>query len=192
MLKGMERIKRFLVLAIAILPIISTTSLQAATFGGKASLMPFISRTGAFSIKMPGQPVYKSRVLRTETGSVTAHSYVTETDGGRYAYMVMYGDLNFDPARVGESVIIDRVRDGCAKGVNGRVVAEKNISVNGYPGKIIRVEAANYVGINKIVLVGRRVYQIGFGMAKGIAFPSDVVAFLDSFNTTTVRNTARY
>lgn len=185
MLKRVQPIKRFFVLSVAILPLLLTGGLQAATLtSGRATMMAFASRVGAFSVLMPGQPQYSSRRIDTPFGPTTLHKFNVETDGGNYAYIVMYADYPSPMSRVDKSSLLADVCVKGAAGVAGRVMSGKNVSINGYPGRVVRTESDKFTFLHMVCLAGQRLYQVIFAMPKGYEFPANVRSYYDSFTIT--------
>jgi len=182
MLKRAQTIKRFFVLSVAILPLLLTSGLQAATLtSSRAAMTPFASRVGAFSVLMPGQPQYSSKGIDTPFGPTTLHKFNAETDGGNYAYIVMYADYPGSMSRVDKTSFLADVCVKGATGVEGRVMTGKNISINGYPGRVVRTESNKFTFLHMVCLAGQRLYQVIFAMPKGYEFPANVRSFYDSF-----------
>lgn len=185
MLKKAQTIKRFFVLSMAILPLLLTSGLQAATLtSSRAAMMPFASRAGAFSVSMPGQPQYSNKGIDTPYGATTLHRFSVETDGGNYAYLVMYADYPGNMSRIDKTSFLTDVCKNGAAGVEGRVISGKNISINGYPGRVVKTENEKYTFLHMVCLAGQRLYQVIFVMPKGGEFPAEVRGFYDSFRIT--------
>ena len=185
MLKKAQTITRVFVLSLAILPLLLTSSLQAATRGtGNAAMTAFTSRAGAFSLLMPGQPQYSSSGIDTPFGRTTLHKFNVETGGGNYAYIVMYADYPSDMSRVDKSALLANVCAKGAAGVDGRVMTGKNVSINGYAGRMVRTESDKFTFLHMVCLAGQRLYQVIFAMPKGYGFPDNVNRFYDSFMIT--------
>lgn len=185
MLNRTQTIKRFFVLSVAILPLLLTSGLQAATLASsRAAMMSFASRAGAFSVLMPGQPQYSSQRIDTPFGPTTLHKFNVTTDGGNYAYIVMYADYPSTMSRVDKTSLLTNVCVKGAAGVEGRVVTGKNISINGYPGRVVRTESDKFTFLHLVCLAGQRLYQVIFAMPKGYEFPANVRRYYDSFMIT--------
>jgi len=185
MLKRAQTIKRLFVLSVAILPLLLTSGLQAAPLTrNSAAMMPFVSRAGAFSVLMPGQPQHSSSEIDTPFGRTTLHKFNAETDGGDYAYLVMYADYPSDMSRIDKATLLANICAKGAAGVNGRVVSGKRVSMNGYPGYMARTESDKFTFLHMVYLAGQRLYQVIFTMPKGYQFPANIRSFYDSFTIT--------
>ena len=185
MLKSAQPIKRLFVLSLMILPLLLTSGLQAAPLtSNSAAIRPFTSRAGTFSVLLPGQPQYSSSSIETPFGRTTLHKFNVVTDGGDYAYLVMYADYPTDMSRVDKATLLTNVCAKGAAGVNGQVVSGKRVSINGYPGHMARSESDKFTFLHLVCLAGQRIYQVIFTMPKGYPFPANVNSFYDSFTIT--------
>jgi len=78
---------------------------------------------------------------------------------------------------------LDTARDGAVNGVQGKLLGEEHISMNGFPGRIIRIEPAGgrTTYIAKMVQVNSRFYQVAVVCPKEESFSPDIQRFMDSF-----------
>lgn len=181
------RMKRFFVLAVSILPLIMTSSLQAATPNHtRKVLAPFTSKIGAFSVMMPGRPEYKVETVKTENGPVVLHKYIADTHNGHQAYVIGYSDFR---SRVIPSAIFDAMRQDALKIIKGRLVFERLTSIDGHPGRVLKIESAEYIAIMRGYLVGRRFYKQIFVMTKAMSYPAEADRFFASFRVGANANT---
>jgi hypothetical protein len=123
---------------------------------------------------MPGAPAFSSQNVPTRLGTIVMQTVMYETS--TEAYAVMYGDygVRLDPASV-----LENVRNGEVG--SGRLLAETDISLNGYPGKRIVAMVKGKVLVSEFLLAGTRLYQV---MYLGDSASPNAIAFLDSFRFT--------
>jgi len=145
---------------------------------------PFTSRNGHFTIMMPGTPASSVESVNTAIGVVDLHSFTLETN--EFAYFVAYGD--FPPAFVQNAdteAMLDGARDGAVADVNGTLVSERRISVQGFPGRELWIEAtvSGQKGLAqaRMILVGNRFYQVLVAGPKEGFVESEAERFLNTF-----------
>src|SRR5262249_54739648 len=86
---------------------------------------------------------YKQEKSQTPTmaGNIETVSYITSTPEGR-AYFVSYADY---PATLvnarNHEQILDGARDGASNNVKGKILSEKKVTMDGYPGRDIVIAA---------------------------------------------------
>ena len=119
----------------------------------------FVSMEGRFTVVFPGSP----RVSEETIGSPPLTFVVHKTQLTSLAeYGVIYGDY---PKHVVEQTPADVLLDQGAKGgvaeVGSQLLGISPITVNGYPGRLLKERMQNGTIMHaKIVLVGRRLYQV--------------------------------
>ena len=145
----------------------------SAQDNGKMAL--FNCKEGSFSILMPGEPEHATKDLTSPAGPTTLHSY--QANNGPATYIVAYSD--YGQLDVDKSLV--NVVDGQAKSLNGKVVADKSLTVNGHPGRRVRIESKDFIFLTMVVVSGNRLYQVLFGMPQGAELPPRAEEFLSSF-----------
>jgi hypothetical protein len=141
----------------------------------------FTSKEGAFSVKFPGEPKQTNQDSNSELGPTVLHMFVVERNAGKYAYLVGYSDYasKMDSAKTLENVI-----DAQAKSITGKVTADKKVTLNGWPGRMVTIEGDAVVFLSGAYAAETRLYQIIFVMQKGDTPPADTADFLGSFEIT--------
>jgi hypothetical protein len=143
----------------------------------------FTSAEGGFTVRMPGDPKHTTQPVPSPAGAMTMHTFEADADNG--ACVVSYADLPQEPADLKN--FFDATRDGVVKGVNGRLVAEKDIFVSGRPGREIAIDAPAPGGtgtlrmIDKVFVAKNRMFQVMLGMELGAKLTPKQQEFLDSF-----------
>jgi hypothetical protein len=179
MFTAIRMTRKFSALSLAILSLLLPGRVQAATALSGTAMTPVFSQAGAFSVLMPGQPATTVKAVKTAIGPIDAHSFLVETGGGAYAYMVVYNDYPTTPAN--PQRVLNAVRDGGVESVRGRVISERAIALDGHPGKEVVIEAEDHVFINRMYIAGQRLYQVMFAMHKNASLPQEVRVFFSSF-----------
>ena len=115
---------------------------------------------------------------QTAPGSVEVRMFIVEYTA--VAYGVLYNDL---PGKVTDPE--KALDDGCAGAVRssgGSLLAEKKISLDGYPGREIRIKTRdNIIYTARIYVVGQRFYQTIVTVPEGMDISKAMKKFMDSF-----------
>jgi hypothetical protein len=74
--------------------------------------------------------------------------------------MIMYTDYVTEVTN--PQATLDATRDGAAKAVDGSVLREEKITLNGCPGIEFEVSGKGYRALVRHYFVGRRLYQVMF------------------------------
>ena len=148
----------------------------------------FSAPDGAFSIDFPAKPVEQRYSIGSPSGKLEVYS---NKYTGSASYFISYTDypLAIDGADVARAAL-EHARDGGLKQVNGRLVKESAISIQGHPGTLLVVDSPNggpqgSTIKNKVYLVGCRLYSMQVAIPKDTPEPQSLDAaaekFLDSF-----------
>ena len=134
----------------------------------------------------PGKPTEKRQKVPTnnkEIGDLEAVMYLYEGPGGTSAYLMMYNDYPKEKAQAADpQKVLDGARNGAAEKINGKILSEKKITINGQPGRELEIDGGQLKYYARIVLANKtRLYQAIVVMQKDVAKPADVRKFLDSF-----------
>ena len=151
---------------------------------GDAGWREFAPEEGRFSILVPRTPRKTTETTETQIGTIDTHLFIVTH--GDFTYLMVYNDF---PRRLISSsdsrVMLDGARDGAVESLSGRLLSEHSISINGYPGRELRIKVSDgpYTSIAqvRIYLVGNRLYQIYAIAPETRASSPDMTKFLDSF-----------
>jgi hypothetical protein len=144
----------------------------------------FSSDAGRFSVLTPAILSEQIKPVDTVAGKIDCHMFVGFAAGAEHG--VSYNDYPQEQLVDPASVLLDRVRDGAIKAVNGRLLGETSISLDENPGREVTFEATNPNGApmtskSRIFLVGNRLYQIYVAAGRGELRTSSTDKFLQSF-----------
>jgi hypothetical protein len=145
--------------------------------------MVFTSEAGKFNVWLPGKPREKSKTLTSPAGK--AESNVFSVDQGDRGYSVGYTD--YPPSSVTDDdrqFLLDKIRDGSAAAIRGRVTAETKITIgkNKLDGRDFFIEHRGKTSRARIVLKGDRLNQlVASGPSKEWIASAAVTKFFDSF-----------
>jgi len=143
-----------------------------------AGLIPFVSKEGGFSVKMPGEPKASAEDIDTAVGKVALHMFTVETNSGNDAYMIEYSDFSIVPDAASA---IDAAINGQVGSFKGKITADKKVTLNGWPGRTVTIEGPEATSLSSAYMAGNRLYQVMFVMVKGETLPPDVSEYFASF-----------
>jgi hypothetical protein len=126
------------------------------------------SRGGRYSVQLPAQPKVGSQEATSSDG-IKFTQYKAAVVSEDVAYMIGYFDYS-----ASMTFTFDKARDGMVAGVNGTLVSERSISLGGYPGRELRVNAKDDTGTGydmraRLYDVDRRIYVLQFIAPKSTA-----------------------
>jgi TonB family protein len=145
------------------------------------------STEGRFAVSFPARPTAFVESVETTIGTLTFHEWVLNAAPlYRFTY-VDYPQSIEDPNRVKQ--VLDAARDGGVRNVKGTLLEEKEISLDGHPGRYVKVRAGNGLIIrSQNYAVGNRGYTLVFATrvdgssAAALRFYDESAAkFFDSF-----------
>jgi hypothetical protein len=144
----------------------------------------FSSKEGGFSVEMASAPQQKKETVQTPDGPVDIHTLTFETQNPAAERWVVYIDYPLATVRgKGATRILDEARDGSVNNVRGRLLRERDIVLEGYPGKEIEYEGetpAEEIYKSRIYLVKQRLYVLLVTAPRNGA-SKDAEKFLNSF-----------
>lgn len=146
---------RVLSLALVLVP------LTLAKGDDEPSFKKLTSKEGRFTVLMPGQAEKETMNVNTPAGKLTIHLFSVEKPDGRY-FAVSYVDY---PAAAVQgrdaSKLLDGARNGAVSRVGGKLIDEKKITVNTFPGREFRCSTrSSFFCRMKLVVVRNRLYQL--------------------------------
>ncbi len=130
---------------------------------------------GGFSVQMPG-------TVEERAGDNGTHMFLSGEDND--AYIVAYTDLQ-KSSEANADELLDNARNGLLADGKRKLISEKKITVEGHPGRDLRTITQS--GFNtrfKIVVKGKRLYQIGVVIPKDKTPQPDTTSFFNSFHFT--------
>jgi len=144
-------------------------------------LKPFDSPDGTFKALLPGKVTEHSETVNTPVGPIVYKAYAAKAKHHEFSI----GCSDYPPGVVENSdprAMLDGARDGAVRNVEGRLLSETIIEMQGCPGRVLRVEVgAGHIVVQKVVLAGSRMYQVIAVCSKGHSLDRKVSDVLDSF-----------
>jgi hypothetical protein len=161
-------------------PVVPKQPLRDDTPEGWQSFSP---PAGRFAVLLPGEPKAAKTVSETQRGPIQTHTFTIEV--GPNTYAVSWFDL---PGVLPRGPQIRATLDGGQKGLldklgRVKVLKDKEISIDGFPGKEVVVENAerHYTLTARLYLVGQRIYTLLASAPLGQDDAPDVRVFFGSF-----------
>lgn len=138
----------------------------------------FTSDDGHFSVLMPELPQDKSETVDSQHGPYTTHLFVVRDTTSVY----LIGWVDYDPSfNFNRQAEIEANRDNFVKGINATLLSTRPTVIDGYSGLEFTAETADRTFKSRVMLVGRRPYQIVIGSPKGMDNTALVNRFFNSF-----------
>ncbi len=151
----------------------------------------FSSAEGRFSALFPGIPEEVIQRLPLPNENIVLHSYYLRTS---VEYQTSYTDYPLPIEGTDKiAMFLNNVRDSSIKGINGKLLEDKESTFNGHPGRIYKVEfGGGYIINSRIFVVKNRFYMVAT-TTYGKKAPANVsrlyenaaTTFLDSFKLLT-------
>jgi hypothetical protein len=144
----------------------------------------YASGTGKYKVLFPG--AVKSETTDIQAGKETLKLTLDMVElKGDTVFLVSYVDSSDEVAKKPAGPRLDKVRDG-NKGPNGKVIEEKEITVGmeKYPGRDLVIETPNGYLRNRVVIAGKRLYQVMVQGTKEIVTSPSADKFITSFEIT--------
>jgi len=118
-----------------------TTSLIAQDKG-------FLLETDKYRITFPGKPVEQVQPVQSELGELKMYIHIYEVpndiDDGNHTFGMIESAYLADVISSDKKELLDKffrgAVDGSAKNINGRLLTESRIQLNGYPGRQFKVD----------------------------------------------------
>lgn len=173
--------------------IITLSILILSAFGGtsQSTWEVFQSFDGKFKVLSPGEMIKKENPIKTEIGDLNYITYLyqsIEKDPDNLVYMVSYCDypkysIHSDSTELVEEFFNTTV-ETAVESVGGELSYSSEISLNGFPGKLWRVNYNEGKALikTKSFLVGNRYYSIQVVSLKEKGINLQIDQFLDSFS----------
>jgi len=121
----------------------------------------FQDPAGKFAVLMPGQPQQRKQTQQTRLGNLEVNTFAVEQPG-LSAHLVTYTDFPVEFIRAADpNKLLDNGRDEVVRRVQGRLLNESRINLNGAPGRELKLKAPGGLIIqSRIYLVNQRLYQL--------------------------------
>lgn len=163
-----------------LVPLLVLSALAACS--GEPAWVVVEPADGGFRFEVPDTPTEGGQKLDTDAGEARMRSWLHQTE--QRGFLVGYTDY---PAEYGEqlgaSKMLDGARDRAVERSGGKLRGERSVSVQGFPGRYVDIDAAGGRATvrGQLVLADSRLYYVLATVPPADAVADDVVRFLDSF-----------
>lgn len=131
------------------------------------------SAEGGFTALMPAKPRYE---VRTLIGARAVTMHLWSARAANSVFGVGYAD---HPAV--DAAVLDITRDALVKNIGGRVLEEKPLVQKGLPGRDFVAESGATRLRARLLVSGKRLYQVAVLGERNAVAAADVELFLSSF-----------
>ncbi|HEY3021991.1 MAG TPA: hypothetical protein VGJ32_17460 [Solirubrobacteraceae bacterium] len=134
------------------------------------------------SAQFPGTPQEKTTSTQTQLGSLDTTLITLDVPGVAF-YALAFVDYPRDKVTdKNPDNLLDGARDGAVKKVKGQLIKETKVTMNGSPGRELRIEAPGGMVLHaRIYMVRERLYQALVVVPTARADAAENKKFLDSF-----------
>ena len=138
----------------------------------------FNSEDGRFSVMMPQIPTDKTETEQSQHGPYTTHLFIVKDTTSVY----LIGWVDYDPSfNFNRQAELEANRDNFVKGINAKLVTSRPTVIDGYSAIEFTAETTDRVFKSRVLMVGRRPYQIVIGSPKDMDDSANVNRFFNSF-----------
>ncbi len=139
-----------------------------------ATFVPYENTQYGFSAMLPGQPVYEEQEIPTLIGPIKAHKF--GAGEGITQYMLVVSDYPPELMKLSDAkTLLEGARDGAVGNTGGKLLEDKEITVDGHPGRQFKLEIPPGLKLSgRIVMAESRLYQV-MAIGLGDSLPQTTV-----------------
>lgn len=131
-----------------------------------------------FAVSAPKEPVFSTKTAETAAGPVEIHFYTVEVGNGML--LVATSRLHPNDKRTVRQVIADSAQ-GAVASLNGKLTAQKAITLGKYPGTEFEIAADRAHNRDRVYVANRKIYQVVAIAPAGRPLPLETDQFNQSF-----------
>jgi hypothetical protein len=146
-----------------------------------SKLSEYKSPDHSFIVMLPGNVVEQEQTINTPLGPIKMCMYSAKSK--HQEFTVAYSDYpdSFINA-TDPTVLLDGSRDGAVRNIQGQLLSETLIKLQGHPGRELSIEGPQKIILkSRIYLVKRRLFQVMAISKPGHAFDKKIEDVFDSF-----------
>lgn len=118
----------------------------------------YVYEEDGFAIAAPAEPGFRRATATVGPGEVEQHFYSVSL-GDDSGWMAIAYTLDPADKRRPELILADK-RDSALESVNGKLISEMPITLEGYLGLQVELESEKYRARNRYYVIGRRMYEL--------------------------------
>ena len=173
----MRFLKGFTLICLIVLPLSASAKIKMQSFN---------SPEGKFSIMGPPQFQKNSQSIPTKVGNIELVTYTSSDSKSGTAFIVGYSDYPAELVKLSNpQKLLESAKNGQVSKTKGKLVSEKQISIQGYPG--IEVQIASEMGVTlygRLYMIENRLYQILSAVPSSQKLDNEIAQYLESFQLT--------
>jgi hypothetical protein len=158
-----------------------TAHAQETTKQPSDSWIRFESRVGQFTVLLPEMPSQKLEAQQSNAGPYTNHLFSAKLKDTVFVVGWVDYDKKFKFTAQNE---LNANRDNFVRQIKGTLVNSKNTTFDGYQSLEFTAETSDTIYRSRVLIVGRRPYQVITGTTKGIDDSANITRFFESFKIT--------
>jgi len=141
----------------------------------------FTSEEGRFKLLLPAKPNTQTLTMETGKGRIVHHGFVAIKGG--FVCMVGFADLPKEFADSNNAkLLFDEARNEFLKEIQGKLASESAISLEGHPGREMKIHIYGGEAWARYYLIEGRFYQLAITRIDALSKSDDaVVKFFNSF-----------
>jgi hypothetical protein len=132
-------------------------------FGGLAESewQAFSPPGGLCSVQMPGKPRFQAQQMPTPVGPIDLKMHLVERKHEDITFALAFCDYPAGAIKGNVQAAFDGVQEGAARNVQGRVVNQRPIDLQGFAGREVEIQAPGKgTVVVRYVIVRNRLYQL--------------------------------
>jgi hypothetical protein len=165
----------------ALLMLLASLIAQAQETQKPGDWIRFDSRVGQFTVLLPQMPDQKLETQQSNAGPYTTHLFSATLKDTVFVVGWVDYDKKFKFAAQNE---LNANRDNFIKEIKGTLVTSKNTTIDGFQSLEFTAETGDTIYRSRVLIVGRRPYQVIAGTRKGIDDSANITRFFESFKIT--------
>jgi hypothetical protein len=150
-------------------------------FQKNAAFKEFLSPDKSFSALLPQGPRESSKKINTPIGSIRTFAYNAKSK--HHEFSIAYCDYpDSFVAATDPKQILAGAADGAVHNIQGKLLGETSIDMNGIPGTELKIETPQKMVLkSRIYFAGKRLFQIMAIGKPDHAFDKELTEVFDSF-----------
>lgn len=149
-----------------------------------------------YSIRFPETPTTQNQVVNSDVGELDMKISMLETTEENAVYITIVTDYPMGVVHSSKTEMLDgifrKAIDGGMSRVNGKLLSETKIDLDGFEGRLAKVNVENGLAVitMKLYLIGSRLYILQTAYETGKDNSMDMNRFFDSFKVSEAFKTA--
>ncbi|MBN2378454.1 hypothetical protein JXM67_01445 [candidate division WOR-3 bacterium] len=151
--------------------------------GAEVEWKKYTSEKGGFSVLFPGEPETQTQQVNMQVGESfqKINMYMFMKQAPDFTYLVVYNKMpswNPDDA----DYILDKARDRGLASLNGKLLSEKDITLDFHPGREVKIRSPEgFYYRSRMYLVDDKFYQVSVTTVAEESSSANITKFLSSF-----------